>query len=1133
MAEPQPTPPPDQEPDQLPPHSDWLRTVARATETVAPLVKPVAPDPENLPQDRRGRWAAVLASFSILVAVTKFVLDFFNLVSRPIAPLAAALPTVAGVLFVTGFGACVYVAWRARTPARRRRFAGAAALIAVIGMIWGGWTIFEALRPPAGFRILVAEFDGERSGQQVDFARRITDQLRTELATIGVPIEIRRALKSYADAESARSDGAQQKAGMVIWGWYDDLGVSPHVEVLTVPGAPTPAPAIPILFATASAAGASDMTLAATLDNIAVVAHTPPALPAVDLYAKYGPDQMTYVTAAVLGLSYLANGDTDQARSLFDKALASVAGAPTGGQGQELVLYQRALLNYQAGDLPAARTDLDAALALRPDFYEAVSLLAIVLADGCAPGRDLAAALAAAETAATLQAEDAAAWRLLVDLRLRSGDASGAVAAAQQAQQHAPNDAATHVALAAALQAAGQTAEAATAARSAEAGLPQSAGGGQAAPQIWFDLGNVYLQQANWAAATAAYQRGLALAPGDARGQVGIGRVLHKQGRLDEAEAHFRAWLATAPTAAMPHVMLGLLLNERGATAEALAELRAADSLASCSPDAAMFEGTILFGENDLTGAESALRRALSVEPGNPLIELSLGATLLMQGRAAEAVPLLESAVARQPGLLHAHYALGQSYKELGEPKPARAAFAELVAQAGASPQPSLELAVAYEEIDQPQAAIDVYRGMLAQEESADVHVYLAELYAQIDEGDQAFAELQAALALEPQQPLALLALGNLLTARGDQAGAVAAFEQYAALQDSATVRVLMAQLYEGLGQPGRAAQALARAAELEPENADIPRAQAELASGQGNLAEAENYLDQAMRLRPDDPALHAARSNLAYQRCNLDRAVLEMERTVALAPDDATNRGILALRYLAQGRPEAAAPIAAALQAASDSDFMAHLLAGSLLANGGDLRNAEAELRVAASVAETEPLLLAIAQAGLGEIYQQQGDLAAARAGFAAAIASSAAYAPALAGLGDVALEEGQPAAALASYGAANAALDAYGSVFGGDQAQLLAIFLASRRSLALAAAGDEAGAAQAQTAAEAQAHAALAANPDWPDAHFALGLVLAGAGQDEQAAVEFDAAAACDTTFVQRRTTALALLQRLMSAQ
>ena len=44
---------------------------------------------------------------------------------------------------------------------------------------------------------------------------------------------------------------------------------------------------------------------------------------------------------------------------------------------------------------------------------------------------------------------------------------------------------------------------------------------------------------------------------------------------------------------------------------------------------------------------------------------------------------------------------------------------------------------------------------------------------------------------------------------------------------------------------------------------------------------------------------------------------------------------------------------------------------------------------------------------------------------------------------------------------------------------------------------------------------------------------LVLAGAGQDEQAAVEFDAAAACDTTFVQRRTTALASLQRLMSAQ
>ena len=39
-----------------------------------------------------------------------------------------------------------------------------------------------------------------------------------------------------------------------------------------------------------------------------------------DVYKRQ--DQMTYVTAAVLGLSYLASGDTDQARSLFDKALA-------------------------------------------------------------------------------------------------------------------------------------------------------------------------------------------------------------------------------------------------------------------------------------------------------------------------------------------------------------------------------------------------------------------------------------------------------------------------------------------------------------------------------------------------------------------------------------------------------------------------------------------------------------------------------------------------------------------------------------------------------------------------------------------------------------------------------------------
>jgi hypothetical protein len=165
MPEPPLDPPSTPTPTPEPPKADWLKTMARASETVAPLVKPTAPDPEHLPQDRRGRWAAVLASFSILVAATKFILDFFNLISRPLAPLAAALPLVAALLLVAGLAGCVWVALRPGDANRRRYFGAAAGLLGVAGLAWGGWTASEALRPPDGLRILVAEFDGERSGQ--------------------------------------------------------------------------------------------------------------------------------------------------------------------------------------------------------------------------------------------------------------------------------------------------------------------------------------------------------------------------------------------------------------------------------------------------------------------------------------------------------------------------------------------------------------------------------------------------------------------------------------------------------------------------------------------------------------------------------------------------------------------------------------------------------------------------------------------------------------------------------------------------------------------------------------------------------------------------------------------------------
>jgi tetratricopeptide (TPR) repeat protein len=818
----------------------------------------------------------------------------------------------------------------------------------------------------------------------------------------------------------------------------------------------------------------------------------------VELYADYGPDQLTYVTAAVLGFGYLAGGDTAQARTLLDTALTSAAADPTGSQGEELVLYQRALLRYTDGDATAARADLEAALAGHEDFYEATSLLAMILADGCTPERDLAGALALAGQASALRPDDAKGWQRLAGLRLRTGDLPGALAAAQRAQTLSPADPAVATLLAQVAQAANRPAEAATAAQSAEALLAQATSSDDLSAALWFDLGDLRLSLRQWDAAAAAYRQGLAQQPDNARGQAGLGRVLAKQGQTGAAEAHYRTWSAAAPQTMTPHLYLALLLYEQGRIAEAL-------------------------GENDLPGAEAAFRQALALEAGNGQIELSLGGTLFLAGRFEEAVALLQSAVTHQPTLMRAHYALAQSYRALGDAVQAQAAFARVAALAQPGDPPSLELAVALAATGQPTAAAEIYRALLAEQESPELHAYLADLYESTGQTAAAVAELRAALALDPQNQLTLLALGNLLVSLGDHAEAAEVLERYVALADNATIRTMLAHLYEGLGQPGVAAAHLQRAARLEPDNPDFPRLLAELAIDQGHLEQAERYLDDAMQLQPDDGALHATRSDLAYKRCNLDRAVLERERAVTLDPENAINRGVLASLYSGQGRTAAATPLIAELQNASDADFFAHLMAGAFLAMGDDWRDAEAELRVAVAISGTPPLLLALGHGLLGDLYLQQGNAPEAQASFDGALAANPAYVPALAGLGDLALEAGDLELAQRRYAAAAEALAAYGSVYGSDQARLLAIHLAARRSLA----APEGAAALAE--AEQLARTLLANTPDWPEGHFALGLVLATAGRNAEAEAEFGTAIACDAMMAQRQMQAVALLKRL----
>ena len=433
--------PPEQPPGGQP-KQDWLHTIARATETVAPLVARQAPKAEDIPGDRRGRVATVLAITGILMAVLQFLVQFYDLMTRPLAPLRGALPYIVAGLLLAGVGFGVYTAMRAQSRRRRLLALGSTLLVLLVALGWSGWLAYDALRPPAGYRILISEFDGSKAGEYIDFGQRIAENLRSQLADAGQPIEIRRTAALYSDPETARREGERQKAGIVIWGWYDDRGVSPHVEVLSLPQTSAAPTNIPLIFSTASAAGpgaGEPAALQPVLSKLAPVTRTPLALPSLDLFTEHGPDQMAYVASTVLAMSVLASDDLPHALTLFDHALASVAGDPGTAQGQEVVYFQRAGILYRLGRFQAARADLEQALQLKPDYAPAHLLLASVLADHCTPARDLDAALQSVRQAAAAQPMDVMTQQMLAELTLRSGDVEGALSAAETARDLDPN----------------------------------------------------------------------------------------------------------------------------------------------------------------------------------------------------------------------------------------------------------------------------------------------------------------------------------------------------------------------------------------------------------------------------------------------------------------------------------------------------------------------------------------------------------------------------------------------------------------------------------------------------------------------------------------------------------------------
>lgn len=177
-----------------------------------------------------------------------------------------------------------------------------------------------------------------------------------------------------------------------------------------------------------------------------------------------------------------------------------------------------------------------------------------------------------------------------------------------------------------------------------------------AAAEDLFHEGVRLMAEGDVAAATAAFERALLLAPDFAEAHANLALLLDRDGCGTAAETHYRRAIELDPRQMQSHLNLGALLMGQKRFAEAEAALRQALLLDPDSPGAWSNLGVLLACQKRKTEAEQCHRCAIALAPDYRKARFNLAYLLLRQGRYEEGWACLEARDWYAPLEKHLHF---------------------------------------------------------------------------------------------------------------------------------------------------------------------------------------------------------------------------------------------------------------------------------------------------------------------------------------------------------------------------------------------------------------------------------------------------------------------------------------------
>jgi protein O-GlcNAc transferase len=317
--------------------------------------------------------------------------------------------------------------------------------------------------------------------------------------------------------------------------------------------------------------------------------------------------------------------------------------------------------------------------------------------------------------------------------------------------------------------------------------------------------------------------------------------------------------------------------------------------------EAAFRAGSAAYQQNDLPTAHAQFAKLVHLVPNVAAGHTAFGTVLLAEGNARAAVAELEQARQLDPHDINATLNLALAYAQL-HAYPKSISIFELVDQT-LTPDAAIAYATALVATSQPTAAqSQLEKALSAHPDNPTLHDTLGTVLAQQEHYDDAASQFRQAISLDPNLTSAHYHLGSIFLAVHDPTNAVTELTQAnVGAKENIDYALQLGRALRAANQDAQSTTVLRHALQLDPASIDTKYELALTLQATGNAHEALPFFEQVVAARPQDSA---ALTNLGLdlvQLGNAKRAIPLYLTALTLTPNSGTLREDLGVAYLQQ----------------------------------------------------------------------------------------------------------------------------------------------------------------------------------------------------------------------------------------